>query len=276
MKKISFKTQSMALLSSVFILSVNSAIAQNRPSTGAQVEVAAGTKIPVVLMNFVSGRNARVGDQLYLQTIYPVTVSNRVIIPPGTHVRGSIVELKRPGRIRGKGEMLIQFEEMILPNGVTRSLVGAVAGADGRFGDQTRDDQGRIVGGGSAGRDAAAVAVVGSTGAAIGALAGRRSGRAGTGAAIGAGVGVSVALVTVLLSRGPDVWLPRGTIMDMVLMNPLTFTADEVRFSEAQLSRNPLKDIPESGPRPVIWRRQSYPYPYPYPYPFPYWPAVPH
>lgn len=49
-------------------------------------------------------RNAHVGDQLYLQTMFPITVDNQITIPPGTHVRGSIAELKRPGRIRGKSE----------------------------------------------------------------------------------------------------------------------------------------------------------------------------
>ncbi|MFB3141112.1 MAG: hypothetical protein ACE1Z1_07955, partial [Candidatus Acidiferrales bacterium] len=39
----------------------------------------AGTRIPLVLENTINTKNARVGDRLYFQTIYPVVVNNRIL-----------------------------------------------------------------------------------------------------------------------------------------------------------------------------------------------------
>jgi|GEM_PF-714035 len=262
MKSVSYRKKPIALTGILLILISNLAVAQDVSLQRDQLEVSAGTKIPLILMNFINSRNARIGDKLYLQTAYPITVSNRIVIPPGTHVRGSIIDLKRPGRVRGKGEMLIRFEEMILPNGVTRLLTGRLSSLDGRLDETLDKEEGKIVGGGAAGRDAAAVGAASGAGTAIGAAAGKRSDRTGSGAAIGAGAGALVALAAVLLTRGPDTYLARGTMMDMMLLEPLRFATDEVKFSDAQLSHNPLKEIPEPVPAPIILRRYPYPYPY--------------
>lgn len=74
----------------------------------------AGTRIPMVLQNSVNTKNARVGDQLYFQTIYPVVANNRILIPVGSYVRGSVTFTKRPGRIKGRGELHVRFDELTL------------------------------------------------------------------------------------------------------------------------------------------------------------------
>jgi hypothetical protein len=62
------------------------------------------------------------------------------------------------------------------------------------------------------GADAARVAELGGTGAAIGGITTRTWGGAG----IGAGAGGAVGLATVLLTRGKEVDLHRGSTMDVV------------------------------------------------------------
>jgi type IV secretion system protein VirB10 len=49
------------------------------------------------------------------------------------------------------------------------------------------------------------------------------------GAAIGAAAGAAAGLAGVLSSRGPDVVLPRGTTMELVLDRDLRFTEAELR-----------------------------------------------
>ena len=44
----------------------------------------AGTKVPLVLKHSVSTKSARVGDNLYLETTFPVVQNNRMVIPAGT------------------------------------------------------------------------------------------------------------------------------------------------------------------------------------------------
>ena len=50
------------------------------------------------------------------------------------------------------------------------------------------------------------------------------------GAGIGAAAGATAGLMGVLLSRGPDAVLTRGTTLEMVLDRPLNFSEDEVDF----------------------------------------------
>ncbi|MGB7759296.1 MAG: hypothetical protein WBL61_05675, partial [Bryobacteraceae bacterium] len=66
--------------------------------------------------------------------------------------------------------------------------------------------------GGNQGEDAARVATMSGTGAAIGGLAERSWSDAGIGGAAGAGVGLAV----VLLTRGKEVELRQGTTVDVV------------------------------------------------------------
>ena len=83
----------------------------------AAIIVPAGTKVPLVLKHAVSTKNAQVGDNLYLESTFPVVQNNRMVIPPGTYVQGVVAAVKRPGRIKGRAELLIHFTTMIFPNG---------------------------------------------------------------------------------------------------------------------------------------------------------------
>ena len=76
----------------------------------------AGTHIPLVLHNAISTRSARAGDPVYLETLFPVMVDGRVVIPAGSYVSGEITESKRPGRVKGRGELMVKLTTIILPN----------------------------------------------------------------------------------------------------------------------------------------------------------------
>ena len=69
-----------------------------------------GTRVPLVLINSVSPRNAAPGDKLYLQSVYPIAVNGRILVPPGTYVSGTVTDTKRPGRVKGKGQIRLRFE----------------------------------------------------------------------------------------------------------------------------------------------------------------------
>jgi hypothetical protein len=52
------------------------------------------------------------------------------------------------------------------------------------------------------------------------------------GAGIGSAAGVVAGMASVLLTRGPDAELTKGSTIEMVLDRPLTFAADEVNFTQ--------------------------------------------
>jgi type IV secretion system protein VirB10 len=68
------------------------------------------------------------------------------------------------------------------------------------------------------------------------------------GAGIGAAAGATAGLLGVLLSRGPDAVLARGSTVEMVLDRPLSFDASEVDFSNAVPMRRPSAE--GGGPLP--------------------------
>ncbi len=198
------------------------------PASPPKVEsltVPAGTRLPLLLRNGINTRTAKPGDSVYFETAYPIAVNNKMAIPMGSFVRGEILEAKRPGRIKGRGEFRIALEQMTFPNGYTIELKATPNSLD-RDGREGVDTEGKIKGPSSAGRDTAMVLVASGGGAYIGTLAGAiNSGAPGKGALIGGGVAGLGALIAVLATRGPEAELPRGTTLDVVFDRPLILDA---------------------------------------------------
>src|SRR6266404_5781985 len=197
---------------------------ERRVGANDKVTVPAGTRVAVVLENGISTRSAKAGDSLYFRTAFPITQSNRVIIPVGSYLRGELIESKRPGRIKGRGEFRMRLNTLILPNGYTVDLTAAPRSADSG-GNETMDPEGKVTGPGGKGKDVGTVATTTVTGAGIGAIAG-----GGKGAGIGAGIGGLAGLGAILLTRGPEAQLPRGSTLDVVLEHALILENDQIQY----------------------------------------------
>lgn len=228
------------------------------PGPGSQAPPAAepfllpvGTHIPLVLQNSVNTKSAAVGDRLYFETIYPVVVENRVVIPVGSFVRGSVTHVKRPGRIKGRGELHVRFDELILPNGYSVNLSASLASAGTADNEEVDRREGGVKSDSTKGEDISTVATAGTVGAGIGAIAGR-----GKGTAIGAGAGAAAGLAAVLLTRGRELVLPRGTTVEIELSHPLELDSAMAQFdwtgqstsmpgpAPRERDRRPLRRIP--------------------------------
>ena len=193
--------------------------------TPGRYVVKSGTRIPLVLVNGIGTKNSHEGDQIYLQTAFPIAVDSHIVIPEGSYVTGTITQVKRPGRVKGRGELYVRFDTLMLPNGTQRDFRGTVSGVDGDRDASLKGKEGKIEGDSSKGKDVGTVFEPAATGATVGAIAGE-----GKGAGIGAGVGAAAGLVAVLVTRGPDLKMPRGSTVEMQLDRELSFTPDEVNF----------------------------------------------
>jgi hypothetical protein len=191
-----------------------------------QIMVPSGTHIPLVLHNAISTKSARPGDPVYFETLYPIMIDGQVVIPAGSYVSGEVTESKRPGRVKGRGELAIKMTNMILPNAYQVNLNATPAGV-GSGGGESTNSEGVIVGDSDKKDDAATVAKTTAAGAGIGAIAARSAGGAGIGAAAGAAVG----LAAILLTRGPDAELPRGSTVEAVINRPLYLDAEKAKFA---------------------------------------------
>jgi type IV secretion system protein VirB10 len=182
-----------------------------------------GTKILLNLINSVSTKSAAVGDRVYLETAFPVLEGGRVVVPTGSYVTGTITQVKRAGRVKGRAELFVRFDTLTFANGVMRDFRGRTASLDGDQKGKLDREEGTVHGDTNKGGDAAIVATTTATGAMIGGVA---AGAKGLG--IGAGAGAAAGLIGVLASRGPEAVLERGSTMEMLLDRQLQFKEDEL------------------------------------------------
>jgi hypothetical protein len=201
--------------------------AAQQPQAAPQlIRIPAGTHVAVVLENGISTGSAKAGDSVYFHTSFPITQDNHIVIPVGSYLRGELIESKRPGKVKGRGEFRMRLDTLIFPNGYTVDLNATPRSAD-TGGKETMDSEGKITSAGGKGQDVKTVAETTATGAGIGAIA---DGPKGLG--IGAGIGAVAGLGAVLLTRGPEAHLPRGSALDVVLEHELTLDKNQIRYSD--------------------------------------------
>ncbi|WP_051669411.1 hypothetical protein [Bryobacter aggregatus] len=202
----------------------------DKPAPLKTFTVDPGTHIPLTMLNSVSTKHAVEGDRVYLESLFPIMVNGKVVIPPGSSVAGTVTSLKRPGRVKGKGELYVRFDTLILPNGVTRDFKSRLGSIDGRDNQGFDREEGKIKGEGNKSGDAQVIGVGATTGATVGAIAGAAAKSTGMGLGIGAAAGAAAGLMGVLLTRGPDVVLAKGSTLEMLLDRPLQFDENDIDF----------------------------------------------
>jgi hypothetical protein len=195
--------------------------------------VEAGTHILLSMINSVSTKQAHPGDRIYLETAFPILSQGRIIIPQGSWVAGTVTEVKRPGHVKGRGEMQVRFDSLTLPNGTSRDFRADLGAIDARSDQTLKREESKVTGPGDKKGDVGTV--VGSTvaGTVIGSGIGAAAGNTGRGAGIGTGAGAAAGLIGVLASRGPDATLSKGSTVEMVLDRPISFSESELNFSNA-------------------------------------------
>ena len=186
--------------------------------------VPAGTKVPLTLTQGITTKTAKEGDPVYAQTAFPITQNNRIVIPAGSYVQGVVRRVVRPGRVKGRAELQMNFTSMIFPNGYTVLLPATVQGVPGSQNVDTKGTEGTIEGQSSKGKDAATIAKTTAAGAGIGAISG-----SGKGAGIGAAAGSAIGIATVLMTRGPEIQLDPGSSVEMILERELNLEGAKLR-----------------------------------------------
>jgi hypothetical protein len=171
-----------------------------------------GTVIPIQLIAKLSTKTLKEGDGVYGMTIFPITLNNEIVIPVGSNIKGKVTQVVRPGKVKGKAGLALSFQVLILPSGSTIPLYASLVGSS----EATTSGEGKLEGESSVGDDAITMAKTVAVPTAIGGVvSGSKGARAGVG--VGAGVG----LATILLTRGKDIVLDRGTTLEIVLDRPL-------------------------------------------------------
>jgi hypothetical protein len=179
-----------------------------------------GTRITLQLNNQLSTKTNSEGDSFDAVVMVPVYLGDRMVIPKGSVVAGSISRIIRPGRFKGKAVMNLLFQTISIPGRGKMPITATLVKVDPE-GNAGIRSEGTVIGEGSAGSDMAKVITPGLVGAGIGTLAG-----GGKGAGIGAGVGGAIGRATVFTSRGKDIEVMRGSTLDISLDRPLVLSSE--------------------------------------------------
>ena len=214
----------------------------------SKIVVPGDTTIPMILLNTINTKSAYVGETIYCESIFPITVANHIIIPKGSSIRGTVTQVVRPGHVKGRAQIGLRFDQLILPNGTTRHLRATLSGFGSAGDDKFKPNEGKIEGGGSKGKDAGTVARTTASGAEVGTIVGAMKGNWGEGLGIGAGIGAAAGVAILLATRGKDVVLPHGTSLELQLSQPVSFDREEVQ-SPSHYDNGPMLPPVEYGPR---------------------------
>jgi Ca-activated chloride channel family protein len=208
------------------------------------VQVSAGEGLVLELQDSLDTRTTRKGDHAHFITTSEVLAGGRVVVPRGTTVRATVTEAKRPGRLFGRAQIKLNFDQIIMPDGTSLPLAASLR----RAGLEQPADKLQQTVKGERGKsaDVSVVAQGAATGAVIGGIAGRGAKDMGKGAAVGAGV----AALLVLLQRGPELDLPPGMRFEVELTQPLNvpLKALEPPPVVASDSNSIFRPMSEEGP----------------------------
>ena len=155
----------------------------------------------------VSSEVARVEDKVDARVTRDVRIENRIAIPAGSTVRGSVIEVDKGGRMKGKARLAIRFHTLVLADGTQLSLKSDPVVREGQS---------------PGGQSAAKIGGAAIGGAILGAILGGGKGAA-TGAAVGAGAGTAAAMSN---DRNPAT-LSAGTTVTVRMQAPVTVTVQK-------------------------------------------------
>lgn len=165
------------------------------------ITLPAGTTLRLELQSAVGSDSSSVEDTVRASLRQAVSVDGRSILPVGTEVVGSVTDVERSGRVKGRARIAYRFESL---------------NHDGeRYDIRTNTLAHQAPA--TKGEDATKIGIGAGAGAAIGALLG-----GGDGAAKGAAIGGAGGTGVVLATRGKEVRLGAGADVTARLTAPLT------------------------------------------------------
>jgi hypothetical protein len=190
---------------SMFRLAAASAVAAGLlsasvASAAPDLRVPTGTTIPVRFQTGHSSASSHPEERVVATVRQNVLVRGQVAIPAGSELRGHVVSVQRPGRVRGQGYIAVDFDKLTV-RGRTYDIALrqlAVLAPRGRGRDA------KVIGGGA------------GVGAIVGAIA-----DGGEGAAKGALIGGAAGTGAVLATRGKDAYMPAGSRWRLRLDRPI-------------------------------------------------------
>jgi hypothetical protein len=171
------------------------------PEPPKPIVIPAGRVIAVFLDQALSSKSSHTGDSFSATVGGPVSVDGKVVIPKSSIVKGTVVEAKAKGKVKGEARLKLALTSITI-GGNTYPISTTMT-------ENTSKGKGK--------RTAATTGGGAAVGAIIGGIAG-----GGKGAAIGAGVGAGAGFVGGALTGNNQIELPAETLLSFQLTNSVT------------------------------------------------------
>jgi len=243
------------ILLAALVASFSSLAAQSSTTPANSLDIPTGEKLILQLEDSLHTRTSKSGDRVHFRTVQPVLTGGQVAIPAGSSVAATVSNVQRPGRLKGRAEIRLRFDEVRLPDGTSLPLKASVTRAGLAQIEASKQGDPKLKGEAGSHGNIMVVAQGGIQGAILGTMAGMK------GAAYGGAIGAGVGLASILLQRGPDLDLPRDMLFeatfDQTFSVPATVAQRSVQI--AQNSSSPSSSSPSSTspPRPILSRFPS-------------------
>src|SRR5262245_7414608 len=154
----------------------------------------------------ITSETARVEDRVEARVTRDVKVGDRVAIPAGARVLGTVTQVDRGGKFKERARLGVRFHTLVLADGTRIPISTETIYRDG---DSPANASAAKIGGGAVG------------GAILGAILGGAKG-----AAIGATAGAGGGTAAVMAGDHKDAVLAPGTPMTVRILSPVTVTVE--------------------------------------------------
>jgi hypothetical protein len=172
-----------------------------------ELTVPADAVLGLQIERTISSEVARVEDRVEARVTRDVRVADRVAIPAGSMVQGSVMEVERGGKVKERAKLGIRFHTVVLADG-TRLAIKTDSVV--REGASPSSESAAKIGGAAAGGAILGAILGGGKGAVLGGMAGAAGGTAATMAG----------------GRNPAI-LPAGTTVSVRVQQPVSVTVEK-------------------------------------------------
>src|SRR5688572_24810236 len=175
-------------------------VRRTRARSYGTVTVPGGTSLEVALLDSLSSATAAPGDSVRARVASDIYEDGRVAIPAGSELAGVVSEAVPLRRVGGRARLGLEFDRLELPSGESVPISADYL----------------AIGKSETGKDAATIGGATVAGAVLGREVGGRRHRdrsTAIGAVVGAAAGTAIANRT----RGREIRLPAGTVLNVAL-----------------------------------------------------------
>ena len=99
-----------------------------------------GSSVHVRLMTELSSATAQKGEEVEAVLSQPLFDGNRLVLPQGSRLKGSVVQVRPARRLSRNGQLRMVFHELVLPDGIEQIVEASLEGVQSGKGQDVKLD----------------------------------------------------------------------------------------------------------------------------------------